>query len=77
MRTAAAALGAEDAARGLHALARALGAPLTLREIGMQESDLDRAAELATQAPYYNPRPIERAAIRQLLEDAYRGREPA
>ena len=74
---AADALGVEDAARGLHALARALGAPLTLKAIGMRETDLDRAAEIACKSPYYSPRPVEYGAIRKLLDDAYHGREPA
>ena len=42
----------------------------------MREADLDRAAELATQSPYYNPRPVEYQALRKLLDDAYFGREP-
>ena len=41
-----------------------------------QFTDLDRAAELATQNTYYTPRPIEYGAIRQLLEDAYHGKRP-
>jgi maleylacetate reductase len=77
MQRAADAIGAEDAAQGLYALARTLGAPAALKDIGMREADLDRAAEIATQSPYYNPRPIEYGAIRQLLDDAYHGREPA
>lgn len=77
MRAAARAIGADDAAQGLYALARSLGAPLALKDIGMREADLDRAAELATQSPYYNPRPVEYGAIRQLLDDAYHGRAPA
>jgi maleylacetate reductase len=31
---------------------------------------------LAVASPYWNPRPIERAAIRALLQDAYDGRPP-
>ena len=77
MRAAARAIGADDAAQGLYALARSLGTPVALKDIGMHEADLDRAAELATQSPYYNPRPVEYGAIRQLLDDAYHGREPA
>jgi hypothetical protein len=42
----------------------------------MPEEGLDRAAELAAADPYWNPRPIERDAIRSLLEDAFRGRRP-
>jgi maleylacetate reductase len=71
------AIGAADAATGLFDLAKTLGAPLALSEIGMKRDDLDRAADIAAQSPYYNPRPIERAAIRQLLEDAFEGRRPA
>lgn len=77
MRIAAQALGAPDAARALYDLSGALGAPRALSDIGMPEEGLDRAADLATQNPYYNPRPIEREAIRKLLDDAYHGRPPA
>lgn len=73
----AAALGVDDAPAGLFDLAVAIGAPTALSDIGMQESDLDRAADLATQNPYYNPRPVTRDAIRALLDDAYHGRRPA
>jgi alcohol dehydrogenase class IV len=72
----AAALGGSDAAGAAFDLARKLGAPLSLRELGMPEAGIDRAAELATQTPYPNPRPVERAAIRELLQNAYAGRRP-
>ena len=52
----ATALGAPDAARGLHDLARKLAAPASLREIGMPESGIDQAADLAVKNPYWNPR---------------------
>jgi len=70
------ALGASNAAQGLFDLAKSLGAPTALGEIGMREADLDRAAEFATVSPYWNPRPIERAGIRALLDDAFYGRRP-
>ena len=70
------ALEGADAAGGLYDLAKAIGAPLALRDLGMKESALEEAAQLATQNPYYNPRPIERAAIRQLLQDAWEGNRP-
>ena len=69
--------GAASAAAGLFDLARSLGTPLALRDIGMPESELDRAADIAVKSPYYNPRPIDRAAIRQLLDDAWHGRRPS
>ena len=39
--------------------------------------DVDRAARLATENPYYNPRPVEYAGVRQLLENAFHGKRPA
>jgi len=65
-----------DPAGGLYDLARNIGAPLSLEDIGMKAEALDDAAQLATQNPYYNPRPIEYAAIRQLLQNAWEGRRP-
>jgi len=71
------ALGTDSAGAGLFDLAHSLGAPTSLKAIGMSESDLDRAADIATSAPYWNPRPVDRQAIRQLLDDAYHGRRPS
>jgi alcohol dehydrogenase class IV len=76
MARVARALGVADAPAGLYDLAASLGAPLALKDIGMPESGLDRAADLAVANPYWNPRPIERAAIRALLDDAFHGRRP-
>jgi alcohol dehydrogenase class IV len=70
------ALGAGDAAGALYDLAVSLGAKTALRDIGMREDDLDKAAEIATRNPYYNPRRVDQAAIRTLLDDAYHGRRP-
>lgn len=76
MQRIARALGASDAAAGLYDLARGIGAPLALRDIGMQESDIDRATDIATRNPYWNPREIEADGIHRLLSDAYAGRRP-
>jgi alcohol dehydrogenase class IV len=77
MARVARALGATDAPQGLYDLAKRLGAPLALRDIGMPEDGLDRAADLAVANPYWNPRPIDRAGVRRLLGDAFYGRRPA
>ncbi len=76
MARVAGALRTTDAAQGLHSLAQQVGAPTALQQIGMREADLERAAELAVQSPYWNPRPVERTAIRALLDDAFFGRPP-
>ncbi|MEI9891142.1 MAG: maleylacetate reductase [Caulobacteraceae bacterium] len=77
MARAARALGAPNAPQGLYDLAKRIGAPLALKDIGMKEDGLDRAADLATANPYWNPRPIDRAGVRALLDDAFFGRRPA
>ncbi|NSY99130.1 maleylacetate reductase [Agrobacterium tumefaciens] len=61
---------------GLYDFAASLGAPLALKELGLAAGDLDKAAELAVKNPYWNPRPIERDAIRELLQHAWEGRRP-
>ena len=77
MRIAADALGVRDAAQGIYDLAARIGAPLALKDIGMPADGLDRASKLATENPYYNPRPVEYSGVRQLLENAYHGKRPA
>jgi maleylacetate reductase len=76
MRIAAEALSVRDAAQGIYDLAARLGAPLALKDLGMPEDGLDRAAKLAAENPYYNPRPVEYVGVRQLLENAYSGTRP-
>jgi alcohol dehydrogenase class IV len=77
MEQIAGALGTNDAAAGLFDLAVRLGAPTSLRQIGMPRDGLDRAAKLATESPYANPRPVTCDAVRHLLEQAYEGARPA
>lgn len=70
------ALGAKDAALGLFELAGELGVRRSLRDIGMREQDIDHAADLAVKNPYWNPRPVERDAIRGLIARAFAGSSP-
>jgi len=70
------ALGTPDAARSLFDLTAHYGAPTSLRVIGMPPDGLDRAADLAVQTPYPNPRPLDRAALRALLQRAFDGASP-
>jgi maleylacetate reductase len=77
MQRIARALHADDAARRVFDLAQDLGAPVALKDIGMKADDLDAALDLALTNPYWNPRPVERAPLRGLLEAAFDGRRPA
>jgi maleylacetate reductase len=76
LRPIADALGSPSAGAGLHTFAASLGAPLSLRELGLGEADLERAADLAVEQPYWNPRPVSRQAVLALLQDAYAGSPP-
>jgi maleylacetate reductase len=72
--------GSKSAAAALFDLAHENGAPVALKDIGgITEADLAYAAELAVQAPYWNPRQIgadQRDSIHRLLLDAYHGVRP-
>jgi maleylacetate reductase len=62
--------------QGLFDLAKRMGAPTALKDIGMPADGLDKAAAIATENPYYNPRQATREEIRALLDDAFHGRRP-
>ncbi len=70
------AIGTADAAGGLYDLARRLGATLALRDIGMPVEGIDKAADLAVTNAYWNPRALERNAIRDLIARAWSGEPP-
>ncbi|KAL4940340.1 hypothetical protein BDV06DRAFT_213551 [Aspergillus oleicola] len=56
-----------DAIRGLNVLLEKLGVKRGVKEFGMKESDIDKAADIAVGNPYWNPRSIEREPIRELI----------
>lgn len=69
-------LGGDNAGTALHDFANKLKAPTALRDLGLQERDLDHAADLATTKPYPNPQPVTRTDIRALLQAAWAGDTP-
>jgi maleylacetate reductase len=64
------------APRAIQDMARRYGAPTALAALGMPADGLDRAAELAVQNQYPNPRALDRAALRALLQRAFDGAPP-
>jgi maleylacetate reductase len=81
MSRAARALGLSDAGSvavpaALFKLMQESGAPLSLQSLGMPAEGLDRVAELAVLSPYPNPRPLERTALREMLQRAHDGVPP-
>lgn len=67
------ATGSEDPAAYLRGLSLELGAPASLRELGLTEGDLEKVVDLATRNPYANPREVTRDGIRTLLRAALNG----
>jgi alcohol dehydrogenase class IV len=76
MRRIAKALGSDNAPLGLFGLAERIGARMALKELGMPESGIDEATDIALKNPYWNPAPLERAAIRELIARAWAGAPP-
>lgn len=70
------ALNVADPAVGLYELLQKVGTKKSLAEMEMSESGLDKAADLAVQNPYYNPRPVTRDGVREMLQAAFEGRQP-
>jgi alcohol dehydrogenase class IV len=70
------ALHGKDAARDLFDLSGRLGAPRSLKALGMPEAGIAQAADIAIQNPYWNPRPLEREAIADLIARAWAGEPP-
>lgn len=71
------AVAVDEVPRALQALAARHGAPTSLRALGMPAGGVARAAELAVADPYPNPRPLEREALRGLIQRAFEGAAPA
>ncbi|MFY0479204.1 maleylacetate reductase [Achromobacter marplatensis] len=70
------ALGGDTAAQAgalLMALNRSLGLPWSLAQIGMPEDGVGQAAKIATENPYYNPRPVLHDDVLAMLQRAWRG----
>lgn len=66
----------DDVAGTIQDIARLHGGPVSLAELGFSESEIDRAADLALQNRYFNPRPFTRGDIRALLQRAFEGVRP-
>ena len=60
----------------LRAFAERIGGPLRLSDLGLAREDLPRAAALAMEKTYHNPRPFGQDEVLRLLQDAWEGHEP-
>ncbi|KAH8654211.1 maleylacetate reductase [Ilyonectria robusta] len=62
-----------DAIKGLNSLLDRLGVKRALKEYGMKEDDIDKAAAIAMKNQYANPRTVEQEKIRELIRRAWAG----
>ncbi|MFJ8329931.1 maleylacetate reductase [Streptomyces sp. NPDC094437] len=70
------ALGTDDTPRRLRELSGRLGAPTSLAELGLKESDLATAAERTAALSFPNPREVTEAGVLALLRAAHAGERP-
>ncbi|MEM7799677.1 MAG: maleylacetate reductase [Chloroflexota bacterium] len=66
----------QDVAGAVQDISRSNGGPVSLKELGFKEKDLDKAAEIANQNKYYNPRPFTQTDLRTVLGAAFSGERP-
>lgn len=70
------ALNAEDGPDGIYDLVQRVATKRSLAEMGLTDAGLDAAADQAIQNAYYNPQPVTRDGVREMLQAAFEGRRP-
>ena len=70
------ALNVADPVNALFDLARSVGAPAALRDLGMPMAGVEQAVDEVLRNPYWNPRPLGRSALAALLKRAWAGERP-
>jgi maleylacetate reductase len=76
MRRIERALGANDAARGLYDLNVRLGLPTGFKDLGLKESDIDKAVDVVSAVKITHPRPVSKADLRNVIGQAHAGAPP-
>ncbi|KAK4634076.1 Maleylacetate reductase 1 [Fulvia fulva] len=64
-----------DAINGLNVLLTKLKVKRGLKDFGMKEEDVDKAAEIAVSNPYWNPRGVEKEPLRETIRRCWAGEE--
>ncbi len=76
MRRIERALGAKDAARGLYDLNLRLGLPIGFKDLGLKESDIDKAVDVIAAVKITHPRPVSKTDLRNVIGQAFAGAPP-
>jgi homogentisate 1,2-dioxygenase len=69
--------GVADPPGALYDRMRAMGLETSLRALELTPADIARAAEIAAEKSYPNPRPLDRGAFSEVLDDALHDRRPS
>jgi maleylacetate reductase len=70
------ALGVRDAARGLYDLNVRLALPTGFKDLGLKESDIERAVDIVSGVKIDHPRPVSKADLRNVIGQAFAGAPP-
>ncbi|WP_015060622.1 MULTISPECIES: maleylacetate reductase [Comamonadaceae] len=70
------AMGGGDPAGLIYDIAKDSGVPVTLRDLGMKEKDIDVVTAAVMAKPYPNPKPLESQLVRRLIANAWAGIRP-
>ncbi|MCZ6773759.1 MAG: maleylacetate reductase [Proteobacteria bacterium] len=76
MEQIAGALGCSNAARGLYDLVVELNAPTSLKELGLSLDQLEAVADRCVAETPYNPAPVTRETVMNVMRNAYEGIRP-
>lgn len=64
-----------DAIKGLNVLLTKLKIKRGLKDFGMKQDDVDKAAEIAVSNPYWNPREVQKEPLRETIRRCWAGEE--
>ncbi|MFS0823912.1 maleylacetate reductase [Bacillus sp. 1P02SD] len=67
----------DDVAGFLFDFIQDLGGPKSLKELGLKEEDIKKAAAVACRKPLTYPRPIDEESIEILIRNAFSGKRPS
>ncbi|KAJ9150499.1 Iron-containing alcohol dehydrogenase [Coniochaeta hoffmannii] len=65
-----------DIVLALDDIRQRLEIPCALKDLGMKEDDIERTAHVSMEKQYWNPRPLEKEKIKELIRRAWAGDVP-
>ncbi|MEM6650442.1 MAG: maleylacetate reductase [Pseudomonadota bacterium] len=66
----------EDPSTAFYNIAKNNDVPVSLKELGMPKEGIEKAVHITLENPYFNPRPLEKDGLLDLLHHAWEGTSP-